>query len=194
VFVALSEEDIDPGSDPLHEGPTGPLVGITAFPVVVEWSEGGPSDTGVTGPPMTATRTAALLEWTTYTDPLGWTIDVPSSWSVEPFETSDARTLTDRAGARFFTGTLDVGGGPATGELLLTVSHDQGPPIPMPADDSAFPLSADDLESNEGGRQLSFRGDGLPFILDVRGGPWETNELSAQQENIAKRMIESIRF
>jgi hypothetical protein len=193
VFAAFAEEGVAPGPDPAREGPSGPLFGFAAVPVVVEWSEGAPPETG-TGPLPTVTPTVAPLEWITYTDPLGWTIDVPSSWSVEPFEATDARTLTSRSGARFFTGTLDVGGGPATGEVLVTVSHDQGPPSPMTADDSAFPLSADDLERNEGGRQLSFRGDGLPFILDVRGGTTETLELSGQQEQIVRRMIDSIRF
>src|SRR5207344_985015 len=129
---------------------------------------------------------------TTYTDPLGWSIDVPEGWTAESFEEFDGRRT--QTGARFFSGALDPGGGTASGEMLVTVSHFEGGPVDAPADDSTFPLSADDLESNEGGRQLSFRGDGLPFILDVRGGPWETNELSAQQENIATRMIESIRF
>ena len=193
VFVAMVDEKLSVPEDPLIARSELPLLAIAAVPVVVDWQEAEPMPSGRhTDPPPTAVETPEPTGWTTYTDPLGWTIDVPTSWNVEPFDEFDGQPT--RAGARFYTGTLDTGGGPASGDVLVTIGHFDGGSIDAPEDDSGFPLSAQILEPNEGGRQLSFRGDGLSFILDVRGGPWETLELSKQQEQIVTRMIESIRF
>jgi hypothetical protein len=183
VFIAVVEAGPD-DRDPLIVRRDEPLVAIAAVPVVVEWPDAPPRPTGSIG-----VEPREPVGYWSRTDRLGWSIDVPTDWSVE---TSSGVEGPAHTKAFFYSGTLDAGGGPSNGEVLLTISHGADGPVDAPADDSSFPLSFDNLEPNEGGHQLSFRGDGLAFILDVRGGP--EGELSADQEAIVRHMIASIRF
>jgi hypothetical protein len=186
VFAASAAQPIV--GDPL-EDPHPPLTGLSAVPVAFEWSEAPPSSVG---PTPTASET---LAWTTHTDPLGWTIDVPEGWTTLRIDGSDPQGAYQ--GEAFSDGAiLHTPAGPTSlnvdqPNVLLEIYHAEGDSVTPPADDSAFPLSYDDLQAQEGGLTGTFRGDGLEFTLVIRlsgGTP------TAAQDDILHRMVGSISF
>jgi hypothetical protein len=190
VFAAMSYGPV--GGDPIA-GDASSLIGLTAVPLAFAWEEEAPPASVVPTPTASASVGPAEVVWTSYTDELGWTIDVPAGWEQEVIDGSDGRRTY--LGAAFASGPIrHTPGSPTSfeadqGVVLLEVYHAEGGPVDVPADDSAFPLAYDDLEPEEGGLRSSFRGDGLPFDLILRFG-----DLTPEQERILRRMVESIRF
>jgi hypothetical protein len=192
VFVATSERTIVSDGVPIDplQGAGGPGLLLTSFaavPINFEW----PDATASSIAPTSATTTG----WTTYTDPLGWTIDVPRDWVTKKIDGADARQVYE--GAAFGSSTPDQQpGGPTTigappGEVTLLLYHAEGgPPVP-PTNDSGPPTSLGDLEIVQGGYQSDFTADGLPFSLSIRvGGDAPT----AEQLTILQQMVSSIAF
>ncbi|MDP9299944.1 MAG: hypothetical protein M3P43_03470 [Actinomycetota bacterium] len=189
VFVATGGKPIVLGGvafDPLQPGgPT--LYSLSAVPITFEW----PDEAAPSAPPTSTMSTA----WTTYTDALGWTIDVPRDWVRKKIDGSDARQAYD--GAAFGSSTPDQQpGGPTTigaspGEVALLLYHAEGGlPVP-PTNDTGPPTSLGDLGIVQGGYQLDFTADGLPFSLSIRvGGDAPT----AEQLTILQEMVSSISF
>jgi hypothetical protein len=195
VFVATGGKPIvldGVAFDPLQPGgPT--LYSLSAVPVTFEWPDEAASSAA---PAVTPTA------WTTYTDPLGWTIDVPRDWVTEPINTSVGHV--SYAGATFGSSTPEVDAGnsasptlgpgalgAAPGEVTLILYHLEGGPGPSFLDDSRFPLALADAQQVEGGYQLDFRANGLTFYLSIRvGGDGPT----ADQSAIVQRMVSAIAF
>jgi hypothetical protein len=132
VFVATSERTIVSDGVPIDplQGAGGPGLLLTSFaavPINFEWPDASASSIA----PTSATTTG----WTTYTDPLGWTIDVPRDWVTKKIDGADARQVYE--GAAFGSSTPDQQpGGPTTigappGEVTLLLYHAEGgPPVP----------------------------------------------------------------
>jgi len=128
--------------------------------------------------------------WTTYTDPYGWTIDVPEGWRTRvTSEPSDQ-------GARFEGNNMSVQIGiqPAvTASLPPGMTLPPGLTLP-PQNDSQFPLHGDQLLSNvEGGFGGHFFGDGQQFNVLVLS-PSLPGSLPNTDADILDHMIGSISF
>jgi hypothetical protein len=193
VFVAITSDDLGTG-DPLGGIPSDVgVVGFAAVPVSFAF----PTSSGA---PPTDLTTSTPVEWTTYTDKLGWTIDVPTTWDTLRLEGSDARG--DYNGAAFGSAPLTrYPGGPTTvgappGEVSLLLYRSvctvcQGPGPRDAENDTQFPLTIEDMDPVDGGFLLAFRADGLEFTLSIRvGGDSPTPE----QMSILDRMVSSIHF
>jgi hypothetical protein len=198
VFVATSERTIVSGGvaiDPL-QGAGGPGLLLTSFaavPITFEWADGISSSSAPT--PTTTTG------WTTYTDPLGWTIDVPDGWSTGTIAPDQMGSIgAGGSGAWFSSGEpLPIPSGvlglfgpdPAPGQVILRVFHDYKNPVVT--DDSPFPLDADALLKHQGNEWDGFFiADGLEFgVATATGGG---GSLSQQQHEVIWRMISSMRF
>jgi hypothetical protein len=111
--------------------------------------------------------------WTTYTDPLGWTLEVPAQWTTLSF-TGAPEVPGYAHGASFFSGLPSVTpGGPfsasaANGDVMVRISHDDRDA--SIADDSSFPLSMDDFHPDPGpgnSGTIAMRGDGLAFSIEI---------------------------
>jgi hypothetical protein len=193
VFVAITQKDLGTG-DPLGgiRSDVG-VVGFAAVPVSFVF----PTSSGA---PPTDLTTSTPVEWTTYTDKLGWTIDVPTTWDTLRLEGSDPRG--DYNGAAFGSAPLTrYPGGPTTvgappGEVSLLLYRSvctvcQGPGPRDAENDTQFPLTIEDMDPVDGGFLLAFRADGLEFTLSIRvGGDSPTPE----QMSILDRMVSSIHF
>jgi len=79
----------------------------------------------------------------------------------------------------------------APGEVMLKIWHREGGAFQLPADDSTFPLSYDDVQPGDMGNELTFEGDGLSFTLSITSGD---GTITAEQEAILRRMVGSIHF
>ena len=145
-----------------------PIDGLTAVPIVAVFSETGAVPT--TTPTPTETASDLPLTWSTYTDPLGWTVDVPPGWTTQHYA---------GAGAGF------SGDG-------LSVSVTRGG---VNADDSSFPLDPDGFFiQGEGGLIGSLNGDGQPYKFVVTEEGTTLTKLDALQKPLIDRMIRSISF
>ena len=130
--------------------------------------------------------------WTSYTDPNGWTIDVPDGWHTRSISQPGA----PKAGVQFVGTSMSVQINiqPPPSEPLP-----QGPTLPAgltlpPTNDSQFPLRADQLLSNvEGGLGGSFNGDGQRFLVFVQS-PSLPDPLPGTEADILDHMIGSISF
>jgi hypothetical protein len=179
--VGLSAVAVDP-----FRSSNAPLLGLTAVPVTFGWSD----QLATSAPPTQATSpspTDAQLTWSTYTDRLGWTIDVPEQWVIEPIQGETTQ------GAAFVSGTAGTGDfAPPPDGVTVRIVHAFDDV--STADDSSFPLSPTDLKGIPGVARssvMNFRGDGLIFRLDVSFG------LDADMQALSPlvdRMIASIRF
>jgi hypothetical protein len=131
---------------------------------------------------------AVPAAWTTYTDPHGWTIEVPVGWRTR-------RISPPSSGARFEGAEMSVQIGiqPAPSTSLPGLTLPPGLTIP-PSNDSRFPLHADQLLSNvEGGLGGHFFGDGQRFNVQVLS-PSFPDPLPETDADILDRMIGSISF
>src|SRR5207244_1486694 len=103
------------------------------------------------------------LSWTSYSDPYGWTIEVPEDWRT--------RTMSAPGEGAQFVGanlSIQITVGPPPARWL---PHQTPPPGLMlpPVNDSPFPLNADELLAPvEGGLGGRFFGDGLRFDVLVQ--------------------------
>jgi hypothetical protein len=182
VFVATSETSIVSDGvaiDPL-QGTGGPGLHLTAFaavPIAFEWPDGTASSAAPT--PTTT------ISWTTYTDPLGWTIDVPVGWLKSPVAFTDGSRIEGAAFApegtpRALEGLFEPTG---TG-MAVSITTDPNR-HPLPQDDS-FPLTCD---LGAGGQD--FQGDAVVFHFSLSIG---AGQVTAGQLVTACHMLESIRF
>lgn len=198
VFVATSERTIVSDGvaiDPLQgAGGSGLLLtSFAAVPISFEWPDQAASSSAPTSAPSTA--------WTTYTDPLGWTVDVPASW-ISGLIRSNATSLAtgSDSGAWFTSGEpLPIPSGvpardgpdPAPGEVIIKIFHSTK--SPTVENDSALPLDADALLHRQGNEWDGFfHADGIEFVVGTYTG--DGGALSPQQHDVIQRMISSIRF
>jgi hypothetical protein len=213
VFAAIaanSDESLINGRqivDPLTTG--GPrLFAFAAVPVTAvlppadEGSTESPTQVAV--PPTSPTPdggSTVAVALGTYTDQLGWTIDVPETWRRDVVDgVFDGRTTS--TGAWFSSGAPQVLPGivnfpgnpvPADDAVMIKIWHRDGGPAPTYEDDSPFPLSPDDLQPEDvaGKQQMTFRGDGLEFQLEVEYG--QNADIGALRP-LVDHMIGSIAF
>jgi len=167
AWVATASQPLIPHSDPiLHRASDAPVLNsLTVVPVVMVFPSTVPSAT--TAPSTTA---SAQVDWTPYTDALGWTVDVPNGWTTQ---------IWPGAGAGF------SGDG-------ITVEITRGGE-PLVRDDSSFPLDPKGfLFRGEGALIGKFYGDGLPFGFIVMGDETNPPDLTPDQRAIVDHMIESI--
>ena len=205
AFGAEFESGADSDQDPFAG--SSPVVALDAVPVIVEWPE-VPLETdaevtpdSIPSPDQSPSpdETEAPLTWTTYTDPMGWTLDVPETWTTQPFDEFDRVTET---GAAFVSGDFGFMPGdagtvtglvPNVGEVVLFVWHSEGGPFIPPADDTPLPLAYEGLERTPNGWSMSFRANGSSYSILVKPGEGEES-ISAEHEDILRRMVESISF
>ncbi|HEX6844277.1 MAG TPA: hypothetical protein VF235_04090 [Actinomycetota bacterium] len=193
VFAAMAYEPL--GGDPLEGGDVS-LIGLSAVPLAFAWDEEPPPPT--VGPIPTPTASASVgpaeVVWTTYTDPLGWTIDVPAGWQQTEFTTKDGTVSS--SGAAFAPQDTPIPDGAPTapslpGQMIVYVFHASGGPYRQPENDSSLPLACDLLTQVAAAQGTEFRGDGLPFSFTYAVGDDRPTD---EQRDIACHMIESIRF
>jgi hypothetical protein len=157
VFAATSGKPIvrdGIASDPLQPGGAS-LYALSAVPITFEW----PDEVASPVPPTPATATG----WTAYTDPLGFTIHVPSDWGI-----------TD------VTGELIVSA--PGGDPYVQINRVPNDPL---RDDSSFPLNYAAMANDP---QAHFRGGGQAFIIQwlTGDGSAPTPEQAAQFDRITR--------
>lgn len=133
-----------------------------------------------------------------YTDPLGWSAEVPPGWHVLTFGGFNGRQdVTGAAIGSVPLRTTPDGTYPDLANLppdaaVVIVSHAEGGPVPSVfEDDSAFPLRWNDLNVLPGpadARVLSFRAGGMVFRLEVR----IRSGVSSGIEEAARGIVSSI--
>ena len=168
--------------DPLAGGGQVHLSGLTASAVVFTLDEGqnvsttepthrppteGPPTTEPDHPTTTTVPGDENINWTTYSSPLGWSIDLPSSWAAAPVSDDD----------------WEASGRPLP---LVQIVHDEQA---EPADDSRFPLDIA-VSRHE---VTTFRGDGLAFDL-VLAGSGADSSLTDEEADLMQEVVLSIRF
>ena len=203
VFVATSERTIVSGGeaiDPLQwaGGPGLLLTSFAAVPITFEWPDEVPSSVA----PTLGTSTPASSAWTTYTDPLGWTVDVPASWTSGQIGSNTTCCLASgsASGAWFSSGEVaaipsgssaNLGPDPAPGQVILKIFHSTKDPTVE--NDSTLPLDADTLLHHQGNEWDGFfHADGIEFVVATYTG--DGGALSPQQHDVIQRMISSIAF
>lgn len=212
VFAAIAantDESLISGhqiADPLTTG--GPrLFAFAAVPVTAVLPQpdeaATDSPTQVAVPPTSPTPDGGTVAVAigTYTDQLGWTIDVPDTWRRDVVDgVFDGRTTSTGAwfssGApQVISGPLNFPGNPVPPDdgVMIKIWHRDGGPAPTYEDDSSFPLSPDDLQPEDvaGKQQMTFRGDGLEFQLEVEYG--QNADIEALRP-LVDHMIGSIAF
>ena len=205
VFVAITDQPLAT-TDPLGGIPvTTGVLGFAAVPVSFAFPSQGTSSSS---PPSSLSPSPAEAPGHTYTDPLGWTIDVPDGWASGPV--AQQIGLITVAGAWFSSGPLASalscstsnptpgttetscsGPVPAPGQMVLIVQHSDKSPVLR--DDSALPLVPDRFIENQGSHGGAFfNADGIEFSIFVYAANDEP--LSPDQERLARLMIASVRF
>jgi hypothetical protein len=169
--------------DPL-DGDSSPYVAVTAVPFILSI----PENTPVEG-------------MSTYTDPLGWSVDYPAAWIVTPF-TDHTKASGPVSGAAIsnLPMSLDAGGYPGVatdgsfeGGVAVVVAHVDGSVFALPRDDSTFPLDPSAAQAIPGPETLSsvvsFRGEGVAYTATFGG-----QQASAADEQALEAVVRSIRF
>jgi hypothetical protein len=163
VFSAIRGDGsgTEPLQDPIAGATNGQaLAAFSAAPVTFEW----PEEVATSTPPPS---TPSDLAWTTHTDPLGFTIDVPSDWGIT--DVTDELIVSAPGGDPY-------------------VQINRAPNDPL-RDDSSFPLNYAAMANDP---QAHFRGDGQAFIIQ-----WLTGDGSAptpEQAAEFDRITSSIAF
>jgi hypothetical protein len=192
VFVMITDQPL-PTTDPLLGLPiTSGVLGFAAVPVTFDFL----SQQAGSPPPSSTPPSPIGAPTHGYTDPLGWTIDVPDGWITHPFDASTNDESWE--GAWFGTGEPVAGasGDPnqvtaGPDDVLLVFARHEHKGVQSPRDDSTFPLNFKQLAPVDGGLSLELRADGLPFTLAVRVG---SGGLTPAQESNVEQMISSISF
>jgi hypothetical protein len=166
--------------DPLQPGGAS-LYALSAVPITFEW----PAEAASSAPTPTMST-----GWTTYTDPLGWTIDVPAGWVTRKVYSPTGGSNVNETGATFSSAAGTPGSSPAPGDVSLTLARGQAGSA-HPTDDTLLPLAFGDLDHTDGGYRLDFQADGTPFTLTIADG---AATLSSDQLGILQRMVSSISF
>jgi hypothetical protein len=211
AFAAVAEQPFTVGdkvSDPIAgHGPW--LFAFAAVPITLLFpesaQESSETPTQVSMPPTSPTverGTPVAVGLGSYTDQLGWTIDVPDGWNHAVVDGLSDGPLT-LTGAWFSSGTpqtlpgpINFPGNPVPEDdgVMIKIWHPDAGPTRGSVNDSSFPLSPDDLqpEANVAGAQLmAFHGDGLEFELELTYG--QNADIGALTPLIDE-MIESIAF
>jgi len=179
--------EVIPPVDPFDPDADGHLAALSAVPVTFlredlsspDASTATETATAVTPPPSVGPTPATEVDRVAYTDPLGWTAEIPATWSIESADYSD-RVTTQGA---WFQGD----------GLMVAITHTEGGPVSVPSDDSHFPLDADEvLVRGEGDWFGGFSGDGLAFTISVTEESGAA--ISPDQAEMVTRLVESIRF
>jgi hypothetical protein len=197
VFVAITDHALA-STDPLGGIPvTTGVLGFAAVPVSFLFQ---PQDAGSPPPSSSLPPSPIAAPTHGYTDPLGWTIDVPDGWMADTVHQDDGRIQYD--GAIFDSGrpTDDPGAAnfptnpvPGPGDVMVKIFRMEGGLQPALGDDSSFPLDPDSLLVTDSGKLAgSFRGDGQLFAVTVETG--DGPQLTPAEHEIVWRMISSIRF
>jgi len=193
AFLVISRQKVA-FADVLHGLPA--EAGVLLF-AAVPVSFLFPSTQGSSGPPTSPPPSPNSPPVNGYTDPRGWTIDVPDGWITRPIETGT--THESWSGAWFGTGeptdavvTDPERMTPGRGDVLVILDrHEHVGLHLMPQDDSSLPLTFKQLAPVDGGYRLDFRADGQPFTLSVRVSQ---DGLTDQQLATVGQMVASIRF
>src|SRR5206468_11539730 len=176
VFVTITDAAVDmhtpaTGLDPLSGLP--PDAGVLGFVAVPATFRFPTAPESLTPPSSTPAPTEA--GWTTYTDPMGWTIEVLAAWETQ-------QEMNPRV--RFVGDDLAV---------EITVMAGEGGD-----DDSSFPLdSSSFLSQAEGGLVGQYQGDAQSYLFAVfkgDGGSLQLSDLSDEQKQVLDHMIASITF
>jgi hypothetical protein len=192
VFVAITDHALST-TDPLAGVPvTAGVLGFAAVPVSFVFQS---QDAGSPPPSSSLSPSPIGAPAHGYTDPLGWTIDVPDGWSAHPIEMGTADESW--RGAWFGTGQpADVVPDPnrmtpRPGDVMLILDRHEHVGSSSPGDDSSLPLTFKQLASVDGGYRLDFRADGQPFTLSVRA---DSDGLTDQQRATVESIVASIHF
>jgi hypothetical protein len=180
--TSLADGNGGVATDPLQGTSGVSLMGLTAVPIVMTFPDAEvPSTTEPPGPPTVSPTGAPPVDtvnWNSYHDPSGMTMDVPDSWSSHSIDNSQ---ITGIGG----TGMEFTGSG-----LKLDVFTPES--VIFPADDSSFPLNFDSLLSEQAGVfSGSFTGNGQQFSIRVDPG---NGGLTTDQEAIVRGVVGSITF
>jgi hypothetical protein len=182
VWAASATWRLGPGANPLV-GDSTQYVALTAVPIVV-----------------TIPENAEPSGFDTFTDALGWRVEHPSDWIVTPLDEEPGKVTV--RGASFSNLPIDAASGVSASPAPLppdgvevTISHlFGGPPPDVTSDDTAFPISPDDLRCRGGPGEtdcdLGVRGNGLDYQVQLREG----GEASSEAVDAAKSIISSLRF
>ena len=148
-------------------------------------------------------RISAGSGTSTYTDPLGWIVDVPVDWEIADF---NYQGRVSYSGAQFsnVTVALPVATPSAPGQtdgavfppagVALTITHRVGGPAPdSQAELPEPPLSIEQFVQRPPGSStadfLAFAVDGVPLVATIRTGP----DASAHDVALIDAMVASIR-
>jgi hypothetical protein len=170
-----------PNPDPVAGGAK--VLGLTAVPVAMTFPdqevETTPPNGGSDGVPTSTPTVDGPTTYTSFTDSVGWTMDVPEGWSSKAIAST---SITGIGGS----GQEFNGDG-------LTVDVFQGEAVVFPADDSSYPLDADTLlaPTSDGALSGMFRGNGEPVSIRATSSD---SRFTQQQEEILRHMVSSISF
>jgi hypothetical protein len=163
VFAATAAWRASAGVDPMVGDSSG-YNAVTAVPVQVQIPEN-----------------AAPEGMVTYTDTLGWRVDVPREWEVTRIDTQDRVTTT---GATFMA---------PDGHTNVTITHREGGPAPdLLSNDTSFPVSLQDMGCDVETVEtcsVQVRGNGLDYSI-------EWGSISATQADIdaGAAIVDTLRF
>jgi hypothetical protein len=164
VFAATAAWHAYAGVDPMVGDSSG-YNAVTAVPVRVQIPENAPAEGMVT-----------------YSDTLGWRVDVTAEWAVDRIDTQDRVTTT---GARFTS---------PDGHTEVTITHREGGPAPdLLSDDSSFPVNLYDMGCDVEVMEacsVQVRGNGLDYAI-----AWHS-ELAATQvdTDAGAAIVDTLRF
>jgi hypothetical protein len=190
AYVA-GDEPGGASADPIADGSSQRLLAMAAVPVVVRFPSDAvaPSDEeGIVEP-----EAPSQVQWTTYSDEAGWTVDLPDDWYVHlsAGPPQDDGTTT--------TGTTISSNDPShpspESGVSLTVTRPERGPTEAPRDSDPFPLRwealARDPNRDGSGWAMGFAADGAGYGLtvDVVG-----DGLTPDAETSLRRIVESLRF
>jgi hypothetical protein len=164
VFAATAAWRASAGVDPMVGDSSG-YNAVTAVPVQVQIPENAPPEGMVT-----------------YTDTLGWRVDVSGEWAVDRIDTQDRVTTT---GASFTS---------PDGYTEVTITHREGGPAPdLLSDDSSFPVSLQDMGCDVEAVEacsVQVRGNGLDYSI-----VWQSDLLATQADiDAGAAIVDTLRF
>ena len=193
VFVAITDQGLAT-TDPLGGIPvTTGVLGFAAVPVSFLFMS---QDAGSLPPSSTLSPSPIATPAHGYTDPLGWTIDVPDGWVTTKIDGSGGVATYEGAAFGSARPLFEPGGpeylGAQPGEVVLELYHaGSSTGSETPTDDSVYPLNFKELAPNGSSYSLDINGDGMSFTLVVHMGDGAP---SPEQQQILEEMISSIHF
>jgi hypothetical protein len=193
VFLAITDQGLAT-TDPLGGIPvTTGVLGFAAVPVSFLFMS---QDAGSPPPSSTLSPSPIATPAHGYTDPLGWTIDVPDGWVTTKIDGSGGAATYEGAAFGSARPLFEPGGpeylGAQPGEVVLELYHaERSTGSETPTDDSVYPLNFKELAPNGSSYSLDINGDGTSFTLVVHMGDGAP---SPEQQQILEEMISSIHF